>query len=93
MLIIIDDFKYFTLSSMENYFFDNMEILPLWIQKLGRIAKLIINVTFISGSKHFSIADYVFRSKTYSNQNDITSNDRIFASRQEIFSLIYVKSI
>lgn len=70
-----------------------METLPIWLQKLGRFARLVSNLAFISGSNYLSMTDYIFRNRTSCHQNDVTSNDRIFASRQEVFSLIYVKFI
>lgn len=90
---IIDNFKYFFLRTIENSIFDEIEILPLWFQKIGRIIRLVLNINSISGSDKISLTDYAFGNKTIIIQNDLTFNDRIFASRQELFSLIYVKII
>lgn len=75
---------------MENLLVDNIDVLPLWIQKFERIVKLVLNIIFISGSKHLSISDYIFRNETHSDKNGMNQNDRMFSSRQEMFSLIYV---
>lgn len=75
---------------IDNSVFDDMEILPFWLQKLIRIIKLVMIVNFISGSNYLSIADHLLKNKTFVYQNAMTVNDRIFASRQEIFSLIHV---
>lgn len=89
--LFLDDLKYFLLRSFEDLLSNDLESLPLVFQKIRRVLKFIMKLNFVISSDYLRLSDIICTNKTELLQDD-NSNfyDRIFVSRQELFSLSHV---
>lgn len=92
IITYLDNLKYFLVRSFEDLISNQLESLPVKFQKLWRILKFVLKLNFIACSNYLRVSDLICTNYTEVLPIDTSDlYDQIFASRQELFSLSYVK--
>lgn len=75
------------MNTMESALFEQLDKLPLLVQKLGRLLSLLLKVRFLIVGDQLKLTDILLKSKTTVNIDDNFGVDTSLASRQELLGV------